>query len=189
MHKLTCRYIRNISRPNIPIANKLEVPQSEEFDLSVFEANIIPKYKTQIIEDEGNRRMQIGINPYKPLDLCNFRVYLFNYLWACSLNATLILKVNDLEKEEQEISDESKQTLKETLKDLEWLGIQWGEGAKIEQQFNDIGILPINNYYVSNRQKIYAKWVNTLMQVYLSIYIYIYRIKMHFIAIAQRAME
>lgn len=96
-------------------------------------------------------RVRFAPSPTGYLHIGGARTALFNWLFARKHNGKFILRIEDTDKERS-----TEESLKEILRSLRWLGINWDEGP-------DIGG-PHGPYFQSQRLDIYIKYVDKLLQ-------------------------
>lgn len=96
-------------------------------------------------------RVRFAPSPTGYLHIGGARTALFNWLFARKHNGKFILRIEDTDKERS-----TEESLKEILKSLRWLGLNWDEGP-------DIGG-PYGPYFQSQRLDIYIKYIDKLLR-------------------------
>ena len=89
-----------------------------------------------------NTRVRFAPSPTGSLHLGSVRTAIFNYLFSKQTNGSLILRIEDTDKERS-----TNHSQDEILSSLKWLGIQWNEGP----------------YLQSERIEIYQNYANILL--------------------------
>ncbi len=98
-----------------------------------------------------NVRVRFAPSPTGPLHIGGARSALFNYLLAKKYNGTMVLRIEDTDRERS--SKESEENIKDSLK---WLGIDWNEGIDIGGDYGP--------YRQMERLEIYEKYINILLE-------------------------
>lgn len=103
-------------------------------------------------------RTRIAPSPTGWLHIGTARTALFSYLFAKHLGGKFILRIEDtdLERSDQKFT-------KEIVESLNWLGIKWDEGPKLDgtDQYEDFG--DYGPYYQTKRTDIYEKHISKLV--------------------------
>ena len=95
-------------------------------------------------------RVRFAPSPTGTLHLGNARTALFNWLFAARQGGTFVLRIEDTDAERSRLEHEEA-----ILRDLEWLGLRWGEGP-------DIGG-PWGPYRQSERRAVYDQAASRLV--------------------------
>ncbi len=96
-------------------------------------------------------RVRFAPSPTGYLHIGNARTALFNYLFAKHTGGTLVLRIEDTDRER------SKKEYEDMLiEDLKWLGIEWDEGPDIGGGYGP--------YRQSERLEIYKEYVDKLLE-------------------------
>jgi len=98
----------------------------------------------------GEVRVRIAPSPTGFLHMGLTRTALFNYLFARKYQGAFILRIEDTDIERSDPIFE-----KDIIENLKWLGIEWSEGPDV--------IGPYGPYRQSQRSKIYAKYLEKLL--------------------------
>ncbi len=106
-----------------------------------------------------NVRVRFAPSPTGPLHIGGARSALFNFLFARKYGGSLILRIEDTDLERS-----SRESEKDIMDSLEWLGISWDEGP-------DIGG-PCGPYRQMERLSIYKKYVDKLFEKGCAYYCY-----------------
>ena len=96
-------------------------------------------------------RLRFPPSPTGPLHIGNARTALFNYLFAKKNKGSLVLRIEDTDKERSELK-----WVQEIIEELKWLGIEWDEGPDIDGKFGP--------YKQSQRLDIYKKYLEKLFK-------------------------
>jgi len=99
----------------------------------------------------GQVRVRIAPSPTGHLHIGTARTALFNYLFAKKYKGSFILRIEDTDSERSE-----KKYEKEIMEGFKWLGLNWSEGPDEGGEYGP--------YYQSQRKKIYAKYIQKLLQ-------------------------
>ncbi len=122
-------------------------------------------------ENKEEIRVRIAPSPTGPFHLGTARTALFNWLFAKHTGGKLILRIDDTDKERNNIKWE-----KEILEGLNWLGLNWDEGPILDQEDNfrtdnqksltlKEGYLgDYGPYHQSKRNHIYKKYLEFLLK-------------------------
>ena len=108
------------------------------------------------MKTQSDIRVRFAPSPTGQLHLGGVRTALINYLFAKNQKGTFIVRVEDTDQERG-----SDHFLKEQLKDLKWLGLNWDEGLDSEtlKSFGEKG-----PYRQSERTDIYRKYAEQLVK-------------------------
>jgi nondiscriminating glutamyl-tRNA synthetase len=98
-----------------------------------------------------NVRVRFAPSPTGPLHIGGARSALFNYLLAEKYNGTMVLRIEDTDRERS--SRESEENIKDSLK---WLGINWNEGIDVGGDYGP--------YRQMERLEIYKKYIDGLLK-------------------------
>jgi len=98
----------------------------------------------------GRVRVRFAPAPTGALHLGSVRTALYNWLFARQKGGVFVLRIEDTDVVR---SDEA--TLEDILDGLEWLGLTWDEGPRVEG--------PYGPYRQSERTKIYQEWSQKLI--------------------------
>jgi len=99
----------------------------------------------------GQVRVRMAPSPTGHLHIGTARTALFNYLFAEKYNGSFILRIEDTDPERSK-----KEYEKEIIDGFKWLGLNWSEGPDEGGEYGP--------YYQSKRKKIYAKYIQKLLE-------------------------
>ena len=104
------------------------------------------------MSDQGIR-VRFAPSPTGYFHIGSARVALFNYLFAKKNKGTFVLRIEDTDKERS-----TKEYEKDIMENLEWIGVNWDEGAVPNGDKGDAG-----PYRQSERGEIYKKYLQRLL--------------------------
>lgn len=104
-------------------------------------------------------RVRFAPSPTGPLHIGGARSALFNYLWAKNNKGKFILRIEDTDQERS-----SKESEKNILDSLRWLGIKWDEGPDVGGEYGP--------YRQMERLNIYRIFTNRLLMEGKAYYCY-----------------
>jgi len=89
-------------------------------------------------------RVRFAPSPTGYLHVGGARTAIYNYLFAKATGGTFYLRIEDTDRKRY-----NEEALKDLLRDLKWLGLNWDEGPEVGGEFG--------SYFQSERLEIYGK--------------------------------
>lgn len=119
------------------------------FDTKIKPARPAPR-KEEIMSENRPVRVRFAPSPTGYLHVGGARTAIYNYFFAKAMGGTFYLRIEDTDRKRY-----NEQALKDLMRDLKWLGLQWDEGPGCEK---DCG-----PYFQSERLDIYHREIKKLL--------------------------